>query len=97
MYYLVQWTSTPYTSQPSRRMGKKSYRKKQLYVMCRSKSLWGKALRDMAQKNHAIYVPDDERDDIPETIFFREELGYVDATDYITEVEISNDEYDDDS
>jgi hypothetical protein len=51
----------------------------------------------MAQKQHAIYVPDDEHDDILETIFFREELGYVDATDCVTDVDINDDEYDDES
>eukprot|EP00957_Ditylum_brightwellii_P081137 6172040-Ditylum_brightwellii.AAC.1 len=61
------------------------------------KPLWGNSLRDMAQKQHVIYVPDDGHDDILETISFREELGYVDATDYMTDVDISDDEYDDDS
>ena len=51
----------------------------------------------MSQKRHTIYVSDDEHDDILETIFFREELGYVDATDYVTDVDISDDEYDDES
>eukprot|EP00957_Ditylum_brightwellii_P177434 13515017-Ditylum_brightwellii.AAC.2 len=61
------------------------------------KPICGNSLRDMAQKYHAIYAPDDEHDDILETIFFREERGYVDATDYMTDIDISDDEYDDDS
>eukprot|EP00957_Ditylum_brightwellii_P200376 15276145-Ditylum_brightwellii.AAC.1 len=47
----------------------------------------------MAQKCHAIGVPDDEHDDILEAIFFREELGYLDSTDYMKDVDISYDEY----
>eukprot|EP00957_Ditylum_brightwellii_P185781 14144526-Ditylum_brightwellii.AAC.1 len=127
--YLVQWKSTPYTSQLSRRFENGIIEEGAavcdgVYLLCFTekkqwctpyinkgegctairlntviqsniiavsydnvevKPLWGKTLRDMAQKCHAIYVPDDEHDDILETVFFREELGYVDATDYVTD------------